>query len=185
MHGDIDSKKLVLTRKDYLTFDTYWRPLASLVQAAMMTRHMLFVGFSLKDENFIRLGHDVSLLLKRMGLGHEVGTVLALHEDPLLKQLWQPYLRFVAMGQRDADAAAARVLDIFLDYVAMNAASDEMPYLLDPRYRALVDDADSPVFNKLIELGKAVDAENGGRWGDIAEFLKRYGYPVGHGPSPK
>jgi len=178
MHGDIDSETRVLTREAYLLFDAYWRPLASMVQAAMMTRHMLFIGYSLTDENFIRLGHDVSLLLKRMGRDDNVGTALTLHEDPLRAELWQPYLRFVPMGPRNTDVSgAARVLDIFLDLVAMNAAAGEVSYLLDPRYKALVDNADSPVFANLIALGNAVDEEHDDRWRDIAEFLERYGYP--------
>ncbi len=162
MHGDIDHERLVLARENYLFFDAYWRPLASMVQAAMMTRHLLFAGFSLTDENFIRLGRDVGLLLKRMGRDDVLGTVLSLHEDPLRAKLWRPHLQFIPMGPRNADMApAARVLDIFLDVVAMNATSGEESYLLDPRYRALVDDADSRVFSKLIELGEAVNAEHG------------------------
>lgn len=176
MHGDIDTNRLVFTWKDYLHFDTYWRPLASMLQAAMMTRHVLFIGFSLKDENFIRLGHDVGLLLKRMGHSDNVGTVLTLHKDPLRAELWQPYLQFAEMsGPHNADDAA-RVHDIFLDLVAMNAAVGEVSYLLDPRYRFLVGNADSPVFTKLMELGEAVDAEHDDCWSDVAELLKRYGY---------
>lgn len=179
MHGDIDSKTLVLTRKDYLLFDAYWRPLASMVQAAMMTRHMLFIGFSLNDENFIRLAHDVGLLLKRMGRDDNVGTALTLYEDPLRAELWRPHLRLVPMGPRNADMfGAARVLDIFLDLVAMHSAAGEVSYLLDPRYKALVDHTDSLVFNKLIELGKAIDTEHDDRWREIVDFLRRYGYPA-------
>ena len=72
--------------------------------------------------------------------------------------------------------AASRLLDIFLDQVAMNAASDERSYLLDSRYAALVDDADKSVIKKLTELGQAVGAEDDGRWRDVAELLKRYDY---------
>jgi hypothetical protein len=177
MHGDVEGERLVLTRKDYLFFDAYWRPLASMVQAAMMTRHVLFIGYSLKDDNFIRLGHDVGLLLKRMGRDTSVGTALTLHEDPLHAALWRPHLRVIQMRPRDTDTrTAARVLDIFLDLVAMNSAADEVSYLLDPRYKALVDQADSRVLSKLLELGEAVNAAHDDRWRDIAEFLKRYGY---------
>jgi hypothetical protein len=176
MHGDIDSDTLVFTRADYLNFDAYWRPLASMVQATMMTRHMLFIGFSMTDENFIRLGHDVSLLLKRINRSGYVGTVLTLHHDPLRVKLWDPYLQFAEMvGPCDTDDAA-RVHDIFLDLVAMNAADGEVSYLLDPRYSSLVPNADSPVFTKLIELGKAVGAEQDDRWPDVAEFLKSHGW---------
>ena len=95
----------------------------------------------------------------------------------MLKALWGEDLQIVAMATPGTPhPAAARVLDIFLDRVAMIAASEERSYLLDPRYKALVDNPGSPVNRKLIELGHAVDKEHDNRWRDIAEFLKRYGY---------
>jgi hypothetical protein len=150
MHGDVDSENLVLSR---------------------------FVGFSLNDENFVRLGRDVSLLLDRMKLDRVVGTVLTLRHEPMLSALWGEDLQHVAMATPETDSpAASRLLDIFLDQVAMNAASDERSYLLDSRYAALVDDADRPVMRKLIELGQTVHTEDDGRWRDVSELLKRYGY---------
>lgn len=182
MHGDVDSENLVLSRDEFLGYDTLWRPLASMVQTAMMTRHVLFAGFSLNDENFVRLGRDVSLLLDRMNLDRVVGTVLTLRHEPMLTALWGEDLRHVPMATPETDSpAASRILDIFLDQVAMNAASDERSYLLDSRYAALVDDADRPVIKKLIELGQTVRKEDDGRWRDVADLLKRYGY---HSPPP-
>ena len=100
-----------------------------MVQTAMMTRHVPFVGFSLNDENFVRLGRDVSLLLGRMKLDRVVGTVLTLRQEPMLAALWGEDLRHVPMATPEAEfPAAARLLDIFLDRVAMNAASDERSY---------------------------------------------------------
>ncbi len=140
MHGDVDSENLVLSRDEFLGYDTLWRPLASMVQTAMMTRHVLFAGFSLNDENFVRLGRDVSLLLDRMNLDRVVGTVLPLRHEPMLTALWGEDLRHVPMATPETDSpAASRLLDIFLDQVAMNAASDERSYLLDSRYAALVE----------------------------------------------
>ena len=177
MHGDVDQRQLVISRDEYLAYDALWRPLASMVQTAMMTRHLLFVGYSLTDENFVRLGRDVSLLLDRMKLDRVVGTVLSLRHEAMLKALWGEDLQIVPMATPEtAPPAAARVLDIFLDRVAMNAASEECSYLLDPRYKALIDNPGSLVIRNLIELGHAVDKEHDNRWRDIAEFLKRYGY---------
>jgi hypothetical protein len=154
MHGDIDSEHLVLSRDAYLGYDAQWRPLASMVQAAMMTRHVLFVGYSLTDENFVRLGRDVSLLLDRMNLNRVVGTVLTPHRAPMLKALWGDDMRLIEMAPRAMEAAtAARLIDVFLDQVTMNAASNERSYLLDPRYKAIVHNPDSPVIRQLIELG--------------------------------
>ena len=177
MHGDVDHGHLVISRDEYLAYDALWRPLASMVQAAMMTRHILFVGYSLSDENFVRLGRDVSLLLGRMKLDRVVGTVLSLRHEAMLKALWGEDLQIVAMATPEtALSAAARLLDIFLDRVAMNAASEEHSYLLDPRYKALIDNPDSLVIKNLIELGHAVDKEHANRWRDVALLLKRYGY---------
>jgi hypothetical protein len=177
MHGDVDSENLVLSRDEFLGYDTLWRPLASMVQTSMMTRHVLFVGFSLNDENFVRLGRDVSLLLGRMKLDRVVGTVLTLRHEPMLTALWGEDLWHVPMATPEIDSSvASRLLDIFLDQVAMNAASNERSYLLDSRYAALVDDADRSVIKKLIELGQTVHTEDDGRWRDVAELLKRYGY---------
>jgi len=177
MHGDINSEHLVLSRDEYLGYDAQWRPLASILQAAMMTRHVLFVGYSLTDENLIRLGREVSLLLSRMSLERKVGTILTLRQEPMLNALWGKDLKPIAMtGPETETPAAARILDIFLDCVAMNSASGERSYLLNPDYQALIADTDAPVIQKLIELGQIVDAQHDGSWHDVAELLRRYGY---------
>ena len=49
----------VLTRGDYLRYADRRAALAGIVQALLITREMLFVGFSLKDENFFRIADDV------------------------------------------------------------------------------------------------------------------------------
>jgi hypothetical protein len=77
----------VLSRDAYLGYDAQWRPLASLVQAAMMTGHPLFVGYSLADENFVRLGRDVSRLLRDTAVKRDVGTVLSVDPLPMLDEL--------------------------------------------------------------------------------------------------
>lgn len=177
MHGDIDSEHLVLSRDAYLGYDALWRPLASVVQAAMMTRHLLFVGYSLTDENFVRLGRDVSLLLDRMKLPRVVGTVITVREDPMLTELWGQDLQPVPVASSEGELpAAARLLDIFLDHMATEAASGERSYLLDPRYSAIIEDRGSPVLRRLIELGQAVSAERNDRWREVEEFLRQYGY---------
>lgn len=48
LHGGVEHDHVVFTREDYLTFEETWRPLASIVQTLLMTRHMLF-GYSLSE----------------------------------------------------------------------------------------------------------------------------------------
>src|SRR5262249_8070865 len=53
MHGTVQRPEtIVLTRADYLRFQETRSALAGIVQALLLTRHMLFVGFSLHDDNF-------------------------------------------------------------------------------------------------------------------------------------
>jgi SIR2-like domain len=175
MHGDLGSTdQMVLSRDEYLGYDAQWRPLASMLQAAMMTRHVMFVGCSLHDENFVRLERDVSLLLRQMGLKQRVGTALTLHADPLLGALFEEDLQILPMTPDTDQAAAARLVDIFLDRLAMNAATDEYSYLLDPRYKTLTED--SPVIHKLRELGQALKADPDPRWNGVQQLLDHYGH---------
>ena len=176
MHGDIDHEGVVLSREEFLGFAALWQPLASMVQTAMMTRHLLFVGYSLRDENFARLAGEVGLLLERLGRDQETGTVLTLHEDPIAEAMYGKNLKFVPLG----GAEAARLVEIFLDCVGMHAASGERSYLLDPRYRSFVRPADEAVVSRLRELGKAVEESQGELGVEVREFLNRYGYPRDH-----
>jgi SIR2-like domain len=177
MHGDVGRGRVVLSRDDYLGYDARWRPLASMVQAVMMTGHLLFAGYSLADENFVRLGRDVSRLLRDTGVTRDVGTVLSIDPLPMLDELWGGDLQHVLMPGSGSDAA--RLLDIFLDECGVTAAANERSYFLDPRYQALVGDADAPVRQHLIALADAVRAEPGQRWADVRDLLNQYGDPAG------
>lgn len=60
LHGSVDDpERIVLSRDDYLRFEGEGVALAGIVQAMLLTRHMLFVGYSLSDDNFHRLMHQV------------------------------------------------------------------------------------------------------------------------------
>ena len=60
LHGSLDDETgVVLSRADYHDLALRHGALFGLVQALLMTRHMLFVGYSLKDEDFHQLVHEV------------------------------------------------------------------------------------------------------------------------------
>ena len=70
LHGTVGRPSdIVLTREDYLRYPDRRGALAALVQALLITRHMLFVGFSLGDDNFHRIVDDV-----RKALGERAPT---------------------------------------------------------------------------------------------------------------
>jgi len=56
LHGDINHPEdIVLTREDYLRYQDRREALTGIVQALLLTKHMLFVGFSLQDDNFHKI----------------------------------------------------------------------------------------------------------------------------------
>ena len=166
----------MLSRDDYLSYDAMWRPLASVVQSAMMIRHVLFMGYSLTDDNFVRLGRDVSLLLAPVGVDRLVGTVLTLDEEPMLQEMWQDLQLLPMRPQSGEQLDAVRLLDIFLDCLGMHTASHERSYYLDPRYETLMEASDEPIIRSLRELAGKVTRQHHGHWRDITKLLERYGY---------
>jgi hypothetical protein len=111
MHGCVsDPDRIVLTRASYLRYDENLPGLAGIVQAFLITRHMLFVGFSLTDDNFHRLIDDVQRIRDIARAEGELGTVLMLFPDPVREVLWQRDLRLVSMVSREEiDAATQEV----------------------------------------------------------------------------
>lgn len=88
LHGGVDDpERMVLTRSDYLEMPRRYGALMGLVQGLLMLRKMVFIGYSLSDEDFHELVDEVRSA--RAGATEIVrGTVLSLAEDPLHKQLW-------------------------------------------------------------------------------------------------
>lgn len=131
LHGSVDhDDDFVLTRDDYLAVTTRRGALLGLLQAMLLTRTMLFVGYSLTDEDF----HSVMSDVRRVIGPRPVGTALSLNCDPLFQELWSPQLEILTMGAEDiAVPAAARRMQIFLDLVAAKAA-DLSSFLLAAGY---------------------------------------------------
>ena len=92
MHGCVSCiEDIVLTREDYLRYENRRTALSGIVQALLITRHMLFVGFSLSDDNFHRIADAVRRALEpvaRRGADRRFGTTLVLSPEPLLAELW-------------------------------------------------------------------------------------------------
>lgn len=151
IHGDVaHPDSIVISRDDYLRFDRDSAPAAGVLQSRMLTSHLLFIGYSMSDENIVRLARDVQRYREAFTsseVQEPVGTVLELRPNPLRHQLWDGILDFVTfeLSEGAAPAAdgtdrlnqAARRLRVFLDLLARHAC-DDAPYLLDPKYRDLV-----------------------------------------------
>ena len=131
LHGTVnDPSTIVLTREDYLGFNADRAALSALVKATLMTRHLLFVGFGMRDDHFHEIVHDVRRAVGSQSSGL-AATALTLRDDPLHKALWSKHLETVSISEADDAelALAARRLEVFLD-VMMCEASDSHSYLL-------------------------------------------------------
>lgn len=125
MHGCLSAPdNIVLTRESYTRYDENLPGLAGIVQAFLITRHMLFVGFSLTDDNFHRIVDAVRRLRENdsQAASKQFGTALTLGKGGLVESLWEGDLNRVAMDPQEEKqgfpfAVAARRLQIFLDYL--------------------------------------------------------------------
>ncbi|MUL67544.1 SIR2 family protein [Mycobacterium sp. CBMA 234] len=181
LHGGVnDPERMVLTRSDYLEMPRRYGALMGLVQGLLMLRKMVFIGYSLSDEDFHELVDEVRAA--RAGATEIVrGTVLSLADDPLHKQLWDTDLDVVPMiiGKFSKDdptetALAARELDLFLDlvgYLSTTSAS----FFLDDTYSDLAA-GEEQLRDSLITLRASLqNCEPGPVAGLVDEFLKGLG----------
>lgn len=140
LHGCIsEPDALVLTRADYLDMPRTHGALMGLVQGLLMMRHMVFVGYSMRDEDFHEIIHEVRQALGTHQGGKQFGTVLTLRTDPLSNELWTKDLQVCAMTGSDSNLSeeqCSRQLELFLDLVGY-LATTSAAFFLDQTYDAL------------------------------------------------
>ena len=178
LHGDVGGE-IVFTREEFLRSMSTHSALRGIVQAMLMTRHMLFVGYSLRDEDFHQLVHEVRFARDERASGF--GTALVLEENKHMEQLWDE-VNFVSMGMKSTSGeewdraetfAAARKLWIFLDLVGM-LSSSEMAYLTDPSFDE-VRSFDEDQLSRIVTELESFISNAKGDWPEIRQFLSRFG----------
>ncbi|EHI41035.1 hypothetical protein OPAG_00214 [Rhodococcus opacus PD630] len=178
MHGDVaDPASIVLSRRDFVRYDAERRPLGSIVQSLMATGHLLVIGASMTDDNVLRLAHEVLALNERNNRHRTLGTVITLRSDEIRSALWRHDFDYVGVSTSLDDATAARDLEIFLDRIAMSA-SDEAPFLLDARYRELLDDEEVDLAATLrasAQKVRALSSKGRDRWRMLETILEGLG----------
>jgi hypothetical protein len=160
LHGSVSQPgSIVLTREDYLGYNSNREALSALVKAHLMTHHLLFVGFGLKDDHFHEIVHDVRRALPGdAGRGPALGTVLTLKQDHLQQLAWRDRLKFVTM-ESNLSGDEPRTLEIFLDALICYSI-DSHSYFLAPKYEGGLNAKERQLRTEILGL-KNLRAANG------------------------
>lgn len=189
MHGCVSvPEDIVIRREDYLRYSERRAALAGIVQATMLTRHMLFVGFSLRDGNFHRAVDDVRRALGGVGT-NRLGTALFLAPSALTAELWQSELDILHFQESTTDphaldpvASAARKLEIFMDCVLGHCGSIT-GHLLDPTFSHLLSEPEHEMKEALLtmETGLSAEAKDTIAYRKLTELLASMGWTMSEG----
>jgi len=149
----------------------------------MLTSHLMFVGFSMSDADFLNAAKRVNAV-RALADDQDpsyVATVLALHPQAVMEHAG---FRVVSMLEDPSDEEAARLLEIFLDRISWKATKEgpaSSSYLLHPDYQDLFAD-DIPTTKLRESLRKlAVQLETDDQvseakgWDLVAQLLYRLG----------
>jgi hypothetical protein len=173
LHGCVTkSDGIVMTRSDYLDMPMHHAALLGLVQGLLMMRHMVFVGYGMKDEDFHELIHEVRRAQGDAVVQGPIGTVLTLKEDPLNSELWMKDLYVLPMTVDSDDKDAARQLEIFLDLVGY-LSTTSAAFFLDETYDAVLTKEERKLraeLSNLLSTVKGADTETVA--GKVLRFLE-------------
>jgi len=196
MHGCVsDPEKVVLTRSSYTRYDERLPGLAGMVQAFLVTRHVLFVGFSLTDDNFHRL-IDAVRRLRAVGRPPGLlGTALALGSGGLSEVLWEGDIQRVRMTDHEETArdfsvaAAARRLEVFLDYL-VSRTRGAAHLLVGTRFNPLLTPGERRLRDALARFvadvtgPDAVGVREAVAWPRVERLLRGLGFDPPPDPAP-
>lgn len=173
LHGDVSEPAgIILTRRDVVRFDAETGPSGALLQALLLTRHLLIVGASLNDDNVVRLLREVELFRHSIGIATPMATFLDVDADDVRRELWRDELAWSTMPG-DTLPERARALEVFLDTVSWYAA-DTSSWLLDERFSGLLDERSRAAADEARRLRERLDGLDD-TWTRLREALDRVG----------
>lgn len=182
MHGCVcRPDDIVIQREDYIRYTQRRAALAGIVQATLLTRYLLFVGFSLRDGNFHRAVDDVRRAIRDQKKPKGWGTALFVNPSPLIAELWHSELDIVHFQRLDEGlrsvAPAARRLEIFLDCLLAHCGSNT-DHLLDSTFAHLLTKGEQELKEALLALPSSLSdrACRTEAWKKVEELLRSLGW---------
>ena len=99
----------MLTRRDFVRYDAASGPAGAVVQTLLLSRHLLVIGASLTDDNFLHLAHEMEHFLEEGGAKRRnLGTVLTFSADRGRPMLFQGVFDFVDVGAQTGRTGPGR-----------------------------------------------------------------------------
>jgi len=176
LHGSIGRRDMVVTRSDYLELTRNRAALAGIVKAMLITRHMLFIGYSLRDDDFHEVVDDVRTAIGTVE--RPIGTALMADSVSLTKELWSDTLNVVSASDAasiDSVTEGGRLVEDFLDRLNAEAIRMSPSYFLDLSFAELLTPAERDMANRLHNLTTALDG-NTPIGNAVHELLSKLGY---------
>lgn len=139
LHGSVDDRtRIVLSRSDYLRFEGEGTALAGVVHAMLLTRHLLFVGYSMRDDNFHRIVHQVRETVRGStpSVDRRLGTVLTTEGPQLIHDVWKSDIDVCSTARGGGGENEVRRLAVLVDALVSETASPAH-HLLDETYEAV------------------------------------------------
>lgn len=180
LHGCIDpgrSSDIVLTREHYLRLGEHRAHLSGIVQALLVTRHMLFVGFGLTDDHLHQVLHDVRRAVGDARRSDRLGTALVLRRNEMQEELWRRDLHYVAMTEHGSDLEAGRMLELFLDEVLLQSTSSD-EYLFDDRFEGLLTPDERALRDLLRVTFTRAFPGSSPAWARMTDLLHTFGWTL-------
>ena len=184
LHGSVGQPDMVITRSDYIDLMRNRAALAGIVQAMLITRHMLFVGYSMRDGDFQEVVDDVRTALKT--IVRPVGTALMAEPAGFTRQLWSETLNVVSTAdeaQTPSVAEGGRLVEILLDRVIAEGVRHSPAYLLDPAFKSLLSPDELDVADRLKDLDGRLDRDSA-MGAAIGRLLTELGFSPGSEDPP-
>jgi len=182
----------VFALSDYQQFEHTRGPLSGTLQGLLLTRHVLFVGFSMKDPNFLRVHGSVVRMLSgetaadtRGDIAGELGSALIVSREPRATEITQRLLpgidchamhvenEFPAQGI----SGQARQVEVLLDELV---ARTHLPihHYSEPLFAQILSDSDQAILKELRAITPQLDPGAGpstALQAEISTLLERLG----------
>ena len=175
-HANVADGRLILTKDDYRHYEKYRKPLFSRLRRDLIGRTFVFVGYSLRDDNFLAILNDVREILdtKSLPLSYAVRTQFRPAEATFWKEKYNIHLinsdaTKVLVALKETWIAERRTVVPFeerqsVEYLGIDQ-STRLPRVGESFYRLVPSDCTGPSNPSLFFRGSELS------WGDARDKI--------------